>query len=204
VNSFWRVVATVVGVAMTAQVLAATENTAAPDTDAERSWWWLGAGIGAVQLDYGSAAASGDTGFAMTFEGGVHISQHWGLGVEAALYSTGSNCKYCGPASSNLNVGFDHFFLVGEFRPGDSGWRLRVGAGVSDTWLVDGSYNSTTVSAFGAGVSAGYQWRLPTATPMSLGVRLSGETAHFPARHSLEVASLQYSAVTLTMQLSLD
>jgi Outer membrane protein beta-barrel domain len=201
VNRFWCcVAATALGMATTAPVLAATQDTAT------ENWWWLGAGIGAAQRDYGSAAP-GDTAFAFTLEAGMQITPHWGLGLELGANMAGSGCDFCGPYGGSLNTEFDHFFLVGEYRPREYGWRLRAGVGVSAYDLSYGygmGYPSYTVNTFGAGLSAGYQWRLGTVSPLSLGVRLSGEAAHFPARRNLDALSLQYSAVTLTLQLTLN
>jgi hypothetical protein len=186
---------------MAAPVLAATQTTTAPG-----GRWWLGAGIGAAQRDYGSAAP-GETAFAFTLEAGMRITPHWGLGLELGANMAGSGCSFCGPYGGGLNTEFDHFFLVGEYRPKEYGWRLRAGVGVSAYDLSYGygmDYPSYTVNTFGAGLSAGYQWRLHTVSAMSLGVRLSGEAAHFTPRSNLDTGSVSYSAVTLTVQLAFN
>lgn len=203
VNRFCRIAATVVGMAITWPAMASDGSSESTNPAAAASRWWLGAGIGAAQRDYGSAAP-GDTAFAFTLEAGMHITPHWGLGLELGANMTGSGCKFCGPYGGGLNSEFDHFFLVGEYRPKEYGWRLRAGVGMSAYDLSYGygmDYPSYTVNTFGAGLSAGYQWRLGTMSLLSLGVRLSGEAAHFPARNNLDIAAVPYSAVTLTGQL---
>jgi len=62
-------------------------------------------------------------------------------------------------------------------------------------------YVISSETTLGGGLSAGYQWRLPTKMPLSLGVRLSGETANFSVRSNQGTASVPYSAATFTVQL---
>jgi hypothetical protein len=203
VNRICRIAATVVGMAITWPAMATDGSLESTDQAAVASKWWLGGGIGVAQANYGSAAP-GNTGLALTLEGGWRITPHWGLGLELGMNMTDPSCKICGTDAGNRKTQFNHLFLVAEYRPRESGWRLRAGAGESeiDVYYWDGwEYITNSVTTFGMGLSAGYQWRLGSDSPLSLGVRLSGETANFPARSNLGTAPVPYSATTLTVQL---
>ncbi len=198
-NRTWcRVLATVLGIGMAVPVLAAPENTTVSD-----SHWWLGGGIGVAQSEFGSAAPKQSNG-AMTLEAGWLMTPHWGLGLEMGINFTDSRCTFCGTNADNLKKEFGHVFLVAEYRPKQYGWRLRAGAGESeiDLYYWDGwEYVISSETTLGGGLSAGYQWHLPTKMPLSLGVRLSGETANFSVRSNQGTASVPYSAATFTVQL---
>jgi hypothetical protein len=59
-------------------------------------------------------------------------------------------------------------------------------------------------NALGGMVSVGYDWRVSTRAPVSMGVRLSAETADFTAERLRGLPGFKYRAVMLTLHLKLE
>jgi len=59
-------------------------------------------------------------------------------------------------------------------------------------------------NALGGAVSVGYDWRVSTRAPVSMGVRLSAEAADFSARGPDDLPALRHRAVMLTLHLKFD
>jgi hypothetical protein len=190
-------------VAAVACVAVARPSVAAiPDTSASTvGTWWFGGGLGEAQLgsklqDPGAA----DSGMNVNLELGLEVTPRWGLGIEIGGNTFNStnlcNQKSCIDLGGGAYDEFDHFYAFGEYRPKNSGWRLRAAAGyaayctgLNQVWG-DCFDTRTTV---GASASVGYDWRWSATSPVRFGLRLSGETARFNG--------LQYSAGTFTLQI---
>ena len=198
------------------------------DFDAHRHWLGFGLGYGSIGSD--SPAPSADRKvISGSIETGYRLTPEWGLGVEFGVVAptTGCDGKGCTALLPDFAPNFTRWFLLGEYRPGDSGMSIGLGAGLSlmcyryyetDRWtwgqvvaaLVfgddgDGARGRATgckrLGAFGASASIGYQWSLGEDEPATLGLRLRGETAKFAASPKANTPEFRHRAVMMQLQL---
>jgi hypothetical protein len=161
------------------------------------------------------------------------MHRDFGLGVELGAVAPLSGCRDwpCG-AATDFAPSFTRVFAFGEYRPGDSGLRLRAGLGMSrfcyqrhwdtNAWsmfdtvmlLIDEDYVQPTGGSgayrcdaarktLGGSVSIGYDWRLRDS-PLQMGVRLSGEAANYSASPVADLPGFRHRAVILTLHLRLN
>ncbi len=98
------------------------------------SRWWLGAGLGGAAVDSLAPAPSADRrGLAASVEFGYRLTPQLGLGLEFGAVAPLGGCADwgCGDSATSFAPNFTRIHAFGEFRPPDSGWRFRAGAGVS-------------------------------------------------------------------------
>ena len=212
---------------MLAPALAAAGSTTYQD-DLE-SGAWLGLGLGGGKIATAGQAPSADRGvFTFNLDAGYRITPQWGIGFEFGVIGPTSGCDGlgCTPASPDFAPNFLHWFAVGEYRPDNTGWRLRAGAGFSTMCYRyyrshtsalenfvnvllggDGSTSDSischSLKAFGAAASIGYQWSL-RGSPTSLGLQLRGEAANFSASTRAVTPAFHHRAVTLQLQLNMN
>jgi hypothetical protein len=190
---------------------------------------WLGLGIGGGSITSTAPAPSADRdSIAASIDVGVRITPEWGVGLEFGVVSPTSGCdgQGCAPVLPGFAPNFTRWFLLGEYRPGGAGMRIRAGAGLSSmcyrfyetdhlsTWeiigtaLLGGDVDSDSgrgtgcdrLRTFGAAVSVGYQWWLGEDAPVSLGLQLRGETAKFAASSKARTPQFRHSAVMMQLQ----
>ncbi len=193
------------------------------------STFWGSLGLGAGKVASDAPAPSADrSGFALNIEGGYRFNSQWGLGLEFGAIATSGGCDGlgCTPASPDFAPNFSHFFAVGEYRPANSGWRLRGGAGISSmcySWYkshanalekffnvllgnddpTDYSISCRSLSALGVSAAVGYQWSFPDSHA-SLGLQLRGEAANFSASARAGLPAFHHRSVVLLAVLSLN
>lgn len=214
--------------ALLCPALAGASSSGWEDVDTR---WWLGIGIGGGAVKSAAPAPSADrNAVAFSIDGGFRITPQWGLGLEYGAVNATSGCggRHCTPAMSDFAPDFTRLFAVGEYRPVDSGVRIRAGAGISSmcyqfyksprsAWdkLLDvfisgesmdnstDSWNCKSLRAFGIGASIGYQWPIG-GTAASLGLQLRGEAARFAASTAAGTPAFQHRALMLQLQLNFN
>jgi hypothetical protein len=220
----------------TLPVVAVAQHAPDPWSSDPSQRLWVGAGIGAGTVrSLAPSPAAGRGAMAASFEIGYHLAPDWGMGLELGTVAPVSGCREwaCGKVSSEFAPSFGHLLAFGEFRPRDSGLRLRAAIGVSrfcyqrhwseDAWsmwdtfmvIIDEDYLDeedggsgawrcdASRKALGGSVSVGYEWQTPDA-PVSLGVRLSAETARFIGSPATGMPAFRHRAVMLTLHLSVN
>jgi hypothetical protein len=202
--------------------------------------WWLDVGAGGATVGSpASAPAANRNGLAASLDFGFRITPRWGLGLEFGAVAPSHGCAawQCDVTSADFAPAFTRIFAFGELRPGNSGWRLRAGAGLSrycysahwsdSAWswtdtvdvalllLGDGPLDGRIGggggyvcdahnNALGGTVSVGYDWRVSTQAPVSMGVRLSAEAANFSAEGPIGLPAFKHRAVMLTLHLKIE
>lgn len=210
---------------------------AAQRADEDYGPWWLGFGLGAGSINSLAPAPAADRdAVAASIEFGYRMTRDWGAGLELGTVIPVSGCAdwSCAESQADFAPRFSRFFAFGEFRPPDSGWRLRAGIGISrfcyqrhwssDGWsLLDtllflfdedylhysdggsGAYHcDASRNALGGSVSAGYDWRVARGTPLSMGVRITAEAANYGEIRSIDLPRFKHRSVTLTVHLNLN
>jgi hypothetical protein len=96
--------------------------------------WWLSAGLGGGSVNSQAPAPSAQRdAFTASVDVGYHISPRWGLGLDAGIVVPGGDCARweCAASPAEFAPNFTHLRVFGEYRPRNSGWRLRAGVGSS-------------------------------------------------------------------------
>jgi hypothetical protein len=200
------------------------------------SRWWLGADLGGAGVhSLVPAPSAGRKAIAASLEIGYRVTPQLGLGFEYGGVAPLSGCAEfgCGSAPADFAPNFTRLLAFGEFRPRDSGWRLRAGAGVSrfcysqhwddsawgwgdtvtvilfgdedDTFEGTGAYRcDARVKALGGAVSVGYDWPVKRGSPVATGLRLSVEAANFGAAPAIGLPAFRHRAVMLTLHLNIN
>jgi hypothetical protein len=118
-------------------LLAAIAAVSAPvfaENGDDAAGWWLGAGMGVGSLkSLAPAPSAGRDAVAASFDLGYHLTPQWGLGMEFAALVPMDGCLdwQCAATPASFAPSFTRITGFGEYRPDDSGWRIRAGAGVS-------------------------------------------------------------------------
>jgi hypothetical protein len=117
-------------------MLAGFAAWSAPATaqDESGSRWWLGAGLGGASVNsLAPAPSAGRHALAASVDFGYRLTPQWGLGFEFGAVAPVAGCKdwACAGTASAFAPNFTRLFAFSEFRPRDSGWRFRAGAGAS-------------------------------------------------------------------------
>ena len=198
------------------------------ELDPESSFWVSG-GLGAGQVVSGSHAPSADrSGFTLNIDVGRRFNSQWGLGLEFGAIAPSGGCDglSCTTASPDFAPSFSHLFAVGEYRPANSGWRLRGGAGLSSmcySWYkshvnafekfinvllgeddpTDYSVRCRNLTALGISAAVGYQFSFPDSHT-SLGLQLRGEAANYSASAKAGLPAFHHRAVVLLAVLSFN
>jgi hypothetical protein len=193
--------------------------------------FWAGVGMGGGRVEsLAPAPSAGRGGLNGSIEVGYRLTPNWGLGMELGALVPVSGCREvdCGEPA-DFAPAFNRLFAFGEFRPRHSGLRLRAGVGMSrfcyarhwdedgwsmfDTLMVvfDSDYLYTDGSgawqcdaarrAFGGALSVGYDWQAGRDAPVSVGVRLTAEAAHFSAGPPTGQPAFRHRAVMLSLHL---
>jgi hypothetical protein len=197
---------------------------------------WLGVGLGGAAVSsLAPAPGAGRGAVAGSIEVGYRFVRDWGMGLELGAVTPVSGCGewQCGDASSDFAPIFNRLFAFGEFRPRNSGLRLRANLGVSRFcyqrhWsddalsmfdivlaLIDDDYSyyddnsgayrcDASRKALGGSVSLGYDWKLSREAPVSVGARLTAEAANFSATPSAGLPAFKHRAVTFTLQVAVN
>lgn len=198
-------------------------------------WFSVGLG-GAAVRSLSPAPSSGREGLAANLEVGYRITPQWGVGLDLGALAPVAGCKDwdCAATPAEFAPSFTRVFAFGEYRPRNTGWRLRASAGVSrfcysrywsDTawnWgdiamlLLDDDYLYDTVTgsgayrcgarnlAMGGSLTVGYDWAVAPEAPVSMGVRLTAEAANFDATRSIGLPAFRHRTLTLTLQLNVN
>lgn len=221
-------------IALLAPALAGAQSrTYAADFEEHRFWVGVGLGYGTIKSDVRSRSVDRKL-VSLGIDAGYRIAPEWGLGLEfgAVIPTSGCDGLGCSPSLPGFAPNFTHWFLLGEYRPGNSGMRVRLGAGPSwmcyryyetnvSTWekILDAillgdeqdgsgepgrSRRCKHLKAFGASASVGYQWRLGGEAPTSLGVRVRGEAANYAASSKAATPAFHHRALMLELQLGLN
>jgi hypothetical protein len=98
------------------------------------SAWWLSVGAGGADVrSLSPAPSAGRGGVAASIDFGYRFTPQWGLGFEFGAVAPTSGCPdwECAGTVAEFAPSFTRMFAFGEFRPRDTGWRFRAGAGVS-------------------------------------------------------------------------
>ncbi|MDQ2640101.1 MAG: hypothetical protein M3Y79_05940 [Pseudomonadota bacterium] len=194
--------------------------------------WWAGVGVGGGSVEsLAPAPSAGRSAVDGSLEVGYRLTSSWGLGMELGALAPVSGCREagCSDVQGEFAPAFNRLFAFGEFRPRNSGLRLRAGMGLSrfcytrhwdeDAWsmldtlmlLFDEDYLYTSGSgswrcdaarrALGGAVSVGYDWRAGRNAPVSLGVRVTAEAARFSASPAAGLPAFHHRAVMLSLHL---
>lgn len=200
--------------------------------------WWLGVGVGAAAVHSPAPApAANREGLTGSIEVGYRFTPRWGVGVDFGAVAPVRGCADwdCANGSpGHFAPNFTHVFGFGEFRPRNSGWRLRASAGISrfcysrywsdSAWswgdfamlLLDDDYLYDTVSgsgayrcgartrALGGALTVGYDWAVSRTAPVSTGVRLTAEAADFGSTPAIALPGFRHRALTLTLHLNFN
>lgn len=198
--------------------------------------WWLGADLGGATVEsLAPAPSAGRTAVAASLEFGYRLTPQLGLGFEyGGVVPPGGCAEFgCGSSPADFAPNFTRLFAFGEFRPRDSGWRIRAGAGVSrfcysqhwdssawgwgdtlnvilfgdedDTFEGSGAFRcDARMKALGGAVSVGYDWPAKDGAPLSVGWRLSAEVANFDATPAINLPAFRHRAVMLTLHLNIN
>jgi len=190
---------------------------------------WVGMGLGTGKVVSAAPAPSADHhGFVFSLDVGYRFNPQLGLGLEFGVIAPYHGCHRlgCTATSTDFAPGFHHWFAIGEFRPSNTGWRLRAGAGIStmcyeyyksresafekliNVFLggdvsTNYSISCNSLKAFGAGASIGYQWPVGRAAG-SVGVQLRGETAKYAASAKAGTSAFRHRGVALQLQLNFN
>jgi len=222
-------------IAVLAMPLAALAQHPA-DARGYRQPFWLGVGFGGSVVRSLAPSPSADRdGLAASVELGYRLNPDWAMGLEYGGVLPFSGCAHwdCGDSQSDFAPNFTRFFAFGEYRPRDSGLRLRAGFGVSrfcyrrhwdehgwswadtinlmldDDDLQDsdggtGAWQCDASSkALGGLVSVGYDWPL-AAGSAAMGVRLTAEAANHARSPGTDLSSFGHRAVMLTVHFNLQ
>lgn len=211
---------------------AATPDYSRYYTDEGYPGWWAGIGAGGGSITSDSQAPSADrSAFTGNIEIGYRLSRNWGLGVEYGVIAPGHGCdrEGCSTTSPDFAPDFTRWFLLGEYRPDNSGLRLRASAGVSymcysyftgrrsawnkfwDAVLFgsDGEYDvgdtkrsCNSLHTMGAALSVGYQWS--TEGQSSVGLQLRGEAANYDASSKAGTPAFRHRAVMMQVQFNFN
>lgn len=198
---------------------------------------WLGVGVGGAAVrSLAPSPSSGREALAGSIELGYRFTPQWGVGLDLGAIAPVSGCTDwdCAASAAEFAPNFTRVFAFGEFRPRNTGWRFRAGAGVSrfcysrywsdSAWnwgdiammIIDDDYLYDTVSgsgayrcgartlALGGSLSVGYDWAVSRNAPVSMGVRLTAEAANFGATRNIGVPAFRHRAVTLTLHLNVN
>ena len=197
---------------------------------------WIGLGLGGGSVNsIAPAPSAGRDAFAASVELGYRFTPGFGLGLELGAVTPVSGCRdlQCGDTDAAFAPSFNRLFAFGEFRPGDSGLRLRAGFGVSrfcyqrhwdkDAWsmfdtvmlLIDDDYLDysdgsgayrcdASRKALGGAVSVGYDWSAAENAPVSVGVRLTAEAANFSRSAGVGLPSFRHRAVMLSLHVRVN
>lgn len=205
------------------------------DPAGQRFWAGAGLGGGAVK-SLSPAPAAGSDFIAASIEVGYRLQRQWGVGLELGAIGPLSGCEEwdCGTSPESFAPNFSRLIAFGEYRPVDSGLRVRAGFGVSrfcyerhwneEGWspvdfllaLIDDNYLATADGgsgnwdckasrhALGGSVSIGYDWRVNRNAPLYMGWRLSAEGANYSASRSIGVPKFRHRAVMFTLQMQVN
>lgn len=194
--------------------------------------WWAGVSVGGGTVEsLAPAPSAGRSVLDGSLEVGYRLTPNWGMGMELGALAPVSGCRDlgCSEEHSDFAPAFNRLFAFGEFRPRDSGLRLRAGMGLSrfcyarhwddDAWSMldtvlllfdedylyvggSGSWRCDAARrAFGGAVSVGYDWRAARNAPVSVGVRLTAEAAKFSASPAAGLPAFHHRAVVLSLHL---
>jgi hypothetical protein len=194
--------------------------------------FWLGASVGGASVNsLAPAPSAGREGLAASIEVGYRPAPDWGVGLEYGGVLPFSGCAQlgCGESGADFAPNFTRFFAFGEFRPRNSGLRLRAGFGVSrfcyrrywseEAWnwfdtlmlALDEDYSEggsgawrcdASRQALGGSVSLGYDW--PVAAGAAMGVRLTAEAANYARSPAMDLPSFRHRAVLLSVHINLQ
>jgi hypothetical protein len=117
-----------------AALAAAVFPAFAESRDEQVHRWWLGAGLGMSSLKSDAPAPSaGRDGLDASVEVGYRLTPQLGLGIEFGALVPVDGCAdwQCAGTPAAFAPRFTRIMAFGEFRPRDSGWRFRAGAGLS-------------------------------------------------------------------------
>jgi hypothetical protein len=216
------------------QVLAQSQGSA-PEDSGRSLWAGVGLGGGSVN-SLAPAPSSGRNVLAASFEVGYRLNRQFGLGLEFGAVAPLSGCAdwQCGASAADFAPSFKRIFAIGEFRPRDSGWRLRAGLGMSrfcyqrhwseNAWsmfdtvmlLIDDDYLyysdggsgawrcDAARRALGGSISVGHDWNVGAEDGISYGVRLSAEAANFSENPAIGMPAFRHRAVMLTLHLNVN
>lgn len=196
--------------------------------------YWIGMGLGGGSVrSLAPAPSAGRDVLAAHFEVGYRIHRDWGVGLELGAIVPFSGCAQwdCDSAPSGFAPNFSRISGFAEYRPRQSGWRLRAGVGMSrfcyqshwegNAWswvdtvaavLFDddipggdgtGAWRcDASRRALGGSVSVGHDWPL-ARTGATLGLRLAAEAADFDGTSAVGMPAFRHRAVTMTLHLTL-
>jgi hypothetical protein len=205
-----------------------------PRDDFEDHRFWADLALGGGSITSARPAPSADRDvISGNIDVGLRIHPEWGLGTEFGVIGPTSGCggrTECNPRRPDFAPNVTRWFLIGEYRPGDRGMQLRVGAG--PTWMCYRYYETSTsawdkllnalflgddgsakpersigckhLRALGASVSVGYQWQLGEDAPASIGLQLRGEAANFGANSKAGTPAFHHRALMMQVQLSIN
>lgn len=198
---------------------------------------WVGAGLGGGKVKSQAPSPAAGSGFvSASVEVGYRLQRNWGIGMELGAIGPTSGCEEwnCGSSPASFAPNFSRLMAFGEYRPRDSGLRIRAGFGASrfcyerswdgNAWspfdfvmaLIDDNYLlaadggsgawrcDRSRHALGGSVSVGYDWRVDRGSPLLMGVRLSAEGANYPETRRIDVPKFRHRAVTLSLQMQLN
>jgi len=173
-------------------------------------------------------AASLEMGYRLRPEMGV------GLELGTVSPASGCANQGCGRTAADFAPAFDRLHAFGSFHPRNSRWSLRAGLGVSrfchqrhwspNAWswrdtvnlilddedLVDsplgtGAWNCDARQyALGGSLSLGYDWRLSSSAPVTMGVRLTAEAARYERNREFDMPAFRHRALLLTLHLGVN
>ncbi len=98
------------------------------------SRWWVSGGLGGASFSTPVPAPSARRkAIAASIDFGYRLTPELGLGLEFGTTVPVDGCAgwECAGSAAEFAPAFTRMFAFGEFRPRDSGWRFRAGAGVS-------------------------------------------------------------------------
>jgi hypothetical protein len=112
---------------------AQAQDVGNPDNQSFRPWWISVGGGGADLRTHAAAPYAGRNAWGGSIDFGYRFSPQWGLGFEFGAVAPVSGCPdfECATSIADFAPSFTRMFAFGEFRPRNSGWRFRAGAGVS-------------------------------------------------------------------------
>lgn len=194
--------------------------------------FWVGIGLGGGSINSLAPAPAADRGaVSASIEVGYRLHPRWAAGLELAALVPVSGCARLDCVDpARFAPTFSRLFAFSEYRPANSGWRLRAAAGVSrfcyqshwssNAWswldtlnlvLFDELYEDVTGTggwrcdarrhALGGSLSVGYDWVRNQRG--SMGVRLSAEAASFDHTPAAALPAFGHRAVVLSMHLDL-
>jgi hypothetical protein len=114
--------------------MAALSTPVFAESEDQALRWWLGAGVGVGSVkSLAPAPSTGRDAVAASVDLGYRLTPEWGLGMEFGALVPMNGCLdwQCADTPAAFAPSFTRIMAFGEFRPADSGWRFRAGAGVS-------------------------------------------------------------------------